>query len=128
MSSLLNLPQSVLAVVLSQWSSSKDLVNFDSATCNFKYREIFLNVTQLPAFILSQSFNIGGMIWASKRKIKCQRLSFKGNDLLKCPKELMCSKVISLSFTDIKSTDENNILNIFCAVACASGSCALIGK
>ncbi len=101
MTSSFALPSSVLSNILSQWCNVKDLVNFDSASCNFKNREIYLNVTQLPAFILSQRFSVDGIIWAAMRKINLQSITLIGSDLSLIPEDLNLSKIISISFNDI---------------------------
>ncbi len=117
MSLPLGLAVSVSATILSKWTVSKDLVNYDSAICNpgnTKNRMIFLNLAQLPAFILSQSFEINGIVWAKERRIKLQNLYFYGDNWLICPPNLNLTKVSTVFLTNITgaTTFLLNLLNL----------------
>ncbi len=109
MASVFTLPSSVSAYIFSQWCAVKDLMNFDSAICNSKNREVLLNLVQLPGFMVHESLSINKILWTAAKKIKPLKLGFRKSDLSNIPEEIDFSKVNSISFTDILSGDHEKI-------------------
>ncbi len=90
MSQVFCLPEIVLVLVLSEWTDTETLTKFDSAVCNFKSRDGYLNLIEKPAFVTE-----GQVIGRSDQRdlawMVAKRLQFKS--MILTPSELLVEKI-----------------------------------
>ncbi len=111
MSALSSFPKSVNVEILTKWSATKDLIQFDTAICNTETRDYFLKLFQEPYFSFEQCSLYSQMSWFALRSVRCFAFNFKFGDYacfeLEENQLLQFSHITKLSMSDLHGSFGN---------------------